>query len=169
MMSKNWFNCPTAQWSNATAHILPYAIFYPMPARGKTFATVISEAIGIVAEDEEKKQKSLLEKKKNMPVEFNAKTTMSLNGMIIRVHGVLWSIWERECLNCQAKMEFGLSCLSYQVTSVPNQPGSTRNSLGVCVDKGCTCKPDKRKLLEYGNGLLPVSGAFRAVITCFDR
>ena len=25
-MSKNWFNCPKAQWSNATAHILPYAI-----------------------------------------------------------------------------------------------------------------------------------------------
>lgn len=33
------------------------------PDCGKTFGTVESETIGIVAEDEEKKQKSLLEKK----------------------------------------------------------------------------------------------------------
>ena len=71
------------------------------PACGKTFGTVEGETIGIVAEDEEKKQKSLLEK--SMYVKFNAKTTMSLNGTMTRVHGVLWSISERECLTCQVK------------------------------------------------------------------
>lgn len=39
----------------------------------------------------------------------------------------------------------------------------------VSVDKDCTCNPDNRKLGVYGDSLLPVSGAFRAVITCFDR
>ena len=49
-------------------------------------------------------------REKNMSVKFNAKT-------IISVHGVLWSIWERECLNCQDGIWVELLVLSGHVNA----------------------------------------------------